>query len=167
MLREQISKRLRLAAIDTLGRDWLPTTQRAALLRRLGATIGLEPELLAARYLRPEHLALGDRVFVNYGCVLDARAGLTIEDDVSLAFGVTVLTTGHEIGRPARRAGHLTENRVKIGRGTWVGAGAILMPGVTVGTGCVIAAGSLITKDCEPHGLYVGHPAKRLRDLDH
>ncbi|WP_249354641.1 DapH/DapD/GlmU-related protein [Rhodococcus sp. USK13] len=53
-----------------------------------------------------------------------------------------------------------------VGDGCWIGAGAIILPGVTVGEGCVVGAGAVVTRDCSPNGLYVGSPARRVRDLD-
>lgn len=50
--------------------------------------------------------------------------------------------------------------------GCWVGANVTIIPGVTIGEGCIIAAGAVVTKNCEPDGLYAGVPAKRIKDLN-
>jgi maltose O-acetyltransferase len=50
--------------------------------------------------------------------------------------------------------------------GCWIGAGATILPGVTVRAGCIVASGAIVTKDCEPNGLYAGNPARRIRELD-
>lgn len=55
---------------------------------------------------------------------------------------------------------------IVIGRGCWIGANVTIMPGVTIGDGCVIGAGSLVTNDCEPNGVYVGIPARRKKELE-
>ena len=54
---------------------------------------------------------------------------------------------------------------VRIKRGSWLGLGSIILPGVTVAEGCVIGAGAVVTKDTEPHGFYTGVPAVRIKDL--
>ncbi len=53
-----------------------------------------------------------------------------------------------------------------IGDGAWIGSGAVIMPGVSIGAGAVIGANSLVTKDCAPHTLHLGSPARHVRDLD-
>ena len=53
-----------------------------------------------------------------------------------------------------------------IGDGCWIGANVTILPGIEIGTGCIIGAGALVTKNCKPNGLYVGVPAKRIRDLE-
>ena len=55
---------------------------------------------------------------------------------------------------------------VKIGDGVWIGANATILPGVIVGDGCFIAAGALVTEDCEPDGFYAGVPARRIRNFN-
>ncbi|MCR4913326.1 MAG: acyltransferase [Lactobacillus sp.] len=54
---------------------------------------------------------------------------------------------------------------VKIDDGCWIGANVTILPGVHIGKGCVIGAGAVVNKDCEPNGVYVGVPAKRIKDL--
>lgn len=55
--------------------------------------------------------------------------------------------------------------KIIVESGCWIGANVTILPGVTIGHGCIVGAGSLVTKDCMPNGLYVGSPAKRIRDL--
>lgn len=157
--------RLTYIGRGALTSDALPMKQRVRLLRRLGATVGADFDVWPSRFIHPENLTVGDRVFINYDCVIESRGPLVIEDDVSLGPRVMILTTSHEPGPPNRRAGNTHEATTRIGAGAWVGAGAVVLPGVTVGGGCMIAAASVVTEDCEPDGLYVGSPARRVRDL--
>jgi len=69
------------------------------------------------------------------------------------------------IGTSDKRAGVSINNPIRIEDGCWIGANVIVMPGITIGKGCIIGTGSLVTKDCPPNGLYVGVPAKRIKDL--
>lgn len=55
--------------------------------------------------------------------------------------------------------------KITVGDGCWIGTNVTILPGVNIRNGCVIGAGSLVTKDCEPNGLYVGVPAKRIKEL--
>ncbi len=110
------------------------------------------------------NLSIGKDVFIAHGCWLSAYGGVTLDDEVMLA-PYTVIVTGNHIkedgsyrfGKPDKR------NPVYIGRGSWVGAGVKIMPGVTIGEGSVCAAGSVITKDVASNTIVVGVPAKKLR----
>ena len=82
-----------------------------------------------------------------------------------LAMHVVVGTWTHEIGPEAQRAGPTSVRPVTIADGCWIGARATILPGVTVGRGCIVAAGAVVSGDCEPNGLYAGVPAVRKRDL--
>jgi maltose O-acetyltransferase len=108
-----------------------------------------------------------DGVFVNVGVLFDARAHIDLGPNVAVGPGVQFLTSSHPMGPPDFRAG---EGQVEIapivvGEGSWIGGGAIILGGVTIGPGCVIGAGAVVADDCQPHGLYVGVPAQRKRDL--
>ncbi|QYR20593.1 acyltransferase [Paenibacillus sp. sptzw28] len=78
---------------------------------------------------------------------------------------VLFCTSSHDPGTKHKRAGKNNGKPIIIGDGSWIGARSIILQGVTVGEGCIIAAGSLVNKDCEPNGLYAGIPAKRIKDL--
>ncbi|WP_060664555.1 DapH/DapD/GlmU-related protein [Bacillus sp. CHD6a] len=78
---------------------------------------------------------------------------------------VLFCTSTHEFGTCERRAGKPYGKPIKIGNGCWVGARVTILPGVTIGDGCIIAAGSVVTKDCESNSLYSGVPAKRVKGL--
>jgi acetyltransferase-like isoleucine patch superfamily enzyme len=91
---------------------------------------------------------------------------LVIGNRAELAFNVNIVTGGHEIGTKSRRAGSDKCERVIIGDGVWIGACALVMPGVVIGEGAVIGAGSVVTKNVEPDTVVAGVPAKPLRELD-
>jgi acetyltransferase-like isoleucine patch superfamily enzyme len=74
-------------------------------------------------------------------------------------------TSGHRIGSAERRAGVYVADPIAIGDGSWIGTRAVLLGGVTVGAGCMVAAGAVVVADCQPNGLYAGTPARRVRDL--
>ncbi|WP_354500203.1 acyltransferase [Mycetocola sp. 2940] len=105
-------------------------------------------------------------MFINYGCFFDLAAPTVIGARASLGFEVMLLTSTHKMGPPSKRAGDSDAKSITIGEGAWIGARATIMPGVNVGSGCVIAAGSVVVSDCEPDSLYAGIPAVLKRRLE-
>ena len=108
-------------------------------------------------------IRIGDRVFVNCGTVLISVLEITLGDDVALANEVYLMdSNSHGVeGRP-----HV-EAPVVIGDGTWVGARAMILPGVTIGKRVVVAAGSVVTRDVPDDVLVAGNPARVVRPLEY
>lgn len=109
---------------------------------------------------------MGENSAVNARCRIDNRGGVHIGDNVSISSDVIVLTADHDMDTPnfQGRARPVTfEDYV------WVGTRAMIMPGVTIGKGAVVAAGAIVTKDVAPYNVVAGIPAKfvkeRQRDL--
>lgn len=100
-----------------------------------------------------------------YGWPLRVQVAVVLAG-VALGPGVLVTSASHVMSSPRRRQGPVEPRPVRIGRGAWVGARAVILPGVTVGAGCVVAAGAVVTKDTEPDTLYGGVPARPLRQLE-
>jgi acetyltransferase-like isoleucine patch superfamily enzyme len=111
------------------------------------------------------NVTIGRDCFVNHGCVLDASAPIEIGDRVSLGQQVLMTTNTHEADAPERRGGALRATPIRVGDGAWVSARAMLLPGVTVGEGAIVAAGAVVTRDVAPHTLVAGVPARPVRDL--
>lgn len=113
----------------------------------------------------PQKLKCGRRVFMGRGVQLICGGGITIGDQVMLAPGVRIISNGHRFDRtdiPMRAQG-LYEKPVVIGNDVWIGADAIVLPGVTIGDGVVVAAGSMVTKDLPSYVLAAGMPARVIR----
>lgn len=79
---------------------------------------------------------------------------------------VHFINSTHNIGTEERRAPAVIAKPVIVGDGTWIGADCIIMPGVNIGKGCIIGAGSLLLNDTEENSVYVGRPARKIRDLE-
>lgn len=145
----------------------VPNTRRGRILEQLGHPYfsrGLWAPNTAV--MSPASVTVEDHVFVNEGCFFDSGS-IHLETGVYLGPRVVLVTANHSLGPEAMRAGGGKHSFIHIGQGSWLGAGVIVLPGVTIGAGCVIAAGAVVTKDCEPNGLYAGVPAKRVKELPH
>lgn len=102
--------------------------------------------------------------FISIECMLDTSAPIILEENVHLAGRVSILTATHDEGPDFCRAGRAVAKPVIIKRGSWIGSAAIINPGVTINAGCIIASGSVVTKDTAPNGVYAGVPARWIRD---
>jgi maltose O-acetyltransferase len=152
----------------------LPTyafgTVRLALLRwariRIGAGSGIGGALhIAGGSGAARRVAIGERCFLNDGCRLDATAPITIGDDVYLGHDAALLTATHEIGASAHRAGALLGRPITVERGAWIGARAVVLPGITIGAGAIIAAGAVVARSVPADTLVGGVPAQPIRPL--
>lgn len=116
--------------------------------------------------IKSNKLVVGKGTFINNQVYIDNENWVKIGKNCSIAMQVTFCTSSHEIGGPDQRASlHTVSKPITVGDGTWIGAKCLILPGVNIGYGCVIAAGSIVIQDCEPNGLYAGVPAKRKKDL--
>ena len=110
-------------------------------------------------------IAIGARTFMNYGTVILDCAPVTIGDEVQIATGVQLLTATHPLEAEPRRRGWESAEPVAIGDGAWLGSGAIVCPGVTIGEDTVVGAGSVVTRDLPAGVLAVGNPCRVIRQL--
>lgn len=109
-----------------------------------------------------DRLKIGNNVFINSNCLAMARGGIIIEDDVMLAANVQLLSNNHdEYDRQV-----LLCKPIHIKKGAWIGAGASILPGVTIGKYAIVGAGAIVTKDVGDYEVAVGVPAKTVKKLD-
>ncbi|MBN9327166.1 MAG: transferase [Cellulomonas sp. 73-145] len=107
------------------------------------------------------HLELGERVFVNQSCTFLDYAGIRLGERVMVAPKVTFITVGHPVDVDDRRV-WLTGGPIDVGENVWIGAGATILPGVSIGRDSVIAAGSVVAEDV-PAGTLVAGPKASVR----
>lgn len=154
-------------ASNVVGDDVVSRWIRRMLLRLAGATVPSSSSLHGGTYFsHPGNLHMGNRCFINGNCYLDLKAPVTICDDVVVGHGTTIVTSMHAIGPATRRAGRATGRPVVLESGVWLGACTLILPGVTVGAGSIVAAGAVVTADVPVDVIVAGVPAKVVRKLD-
>ena len=109
-----------------------------------------------------DKLVIGDNVFINSNCLAMARGGITIEDDVMLAANVQLLSNNHD--EYSRNV--LLCKPIHIKKGAWIGAGATILPGVTIGEYAIVGASAVVTKDVGDYEVVAGVPARVMKTLD-
>ncbi len=152
---------LRSAAAHAL----VPIRTRRWLLNAMGANLGPGVSIGPGVLIKASPFAAGDGCFINHGCFID-RGAVTLGRNVFLGPGVKLIANNHEMGSAEKRAGRNVAGAIVIGDGSWLGANVVVLPNVTIAPGCVVGANSLVVRDTEPNGVYVGSPARRIRDLD-
>lgn len=111
------------------------------------------------------NITMGERCYLNFGCVFLDCTNITLGDEVLLGPGVQVYTAAHPIEATPRRQGWEFALPVTIGSGVWIGGGTVLCPGVSIGENSVIGAGSVVTKNIPANVVAVGNPCRVIKEL--
>lgn len=106
------------------------------------------------------NIRIGAGVFLNFGCVFLDVVGIEIGDLTQIGPAVQIYAADHPRGPELRRGGWELGRPVRVGRNVWIGGGAILLPGITVGDDAVIGAGSVVTRDVPAGATVAGNPAR-------
>lgn len=140
--------------------------KRQQILKELLAEVGencyIEPPL-HANWGRHTHF--GNNVYANFNLTLVDDTDIFVGDNVMFGPNVTVATAGHPIDPDLRRQVAQFNIPVHIGNNVWIGAGSVLLPGVSIGDNTVIGAGSIVTKDIPADVVAVGNPCRVLRPI--
>jgi acetyltransferase-like isoleucine patch superfamily enzyme len=110
-----------------------------------------------------KHTKIGKNVFINHDCSFLDLGGITIEDDVQIGPKVSLITENHPLDPSTRKS--LNIKSIHIKKNAWIGAGAIVLPGITIGENSVIAAGAVVNKDVPDNTIVGGVPAKIIRAI--
>lgn len=110
-------------------------------------------------------LTIGSNCFFTTPLQIDLNSDVVIGNHVTIGHDVAIITSAHRIGGPGRRCGKQVPAPIRIGDGSWIGARALLLPGVVLGDGSIIAAGAVVTKNVEPHTIVGGVPARLIRRI--
>lgn len=142
--------------------------KREAMLKEMFAEIGegcyIEPPLHANWAGR--HVHFGKFVYANFNLTLVDDTHIYVGDYTLLGPNVVVATAGHPIAPELRQQAYQYNAPIHIGKNCWIGAGAVIVPGVTIGDNAVIGAGSVVTKDIPSNVVAVGNPCRVLRQVD-
>ncbi len=141
--------------------------KRMALLKEILAEVGencyVEPPLHANWGINTH---FGNNVYANFNLTLVDDCDIYVGDSVMFGPNVTVAVAGHPIDPDLRRKVAQFNIPVRIGNNVWIGAGAVILPGVTIGDNSVIGAGSIVTKDIPANVVAVGNPCRVLREIN-
>ena len=111
-----------------------------------------------------KNLHLGKNIVINSGCSFQDQGGIYIGDGTIIERNVIFTTLNHDLNPKSR--GDMWPKPIHIGKNVWIGAGAIILPGVNIGDNSVIAAGSVVTKNVPENSVYGGNPAKLIKNID-
>lgn len=160
-----------LAADAQRAREWMVhynTTlaaspeERRKLLRELLAHVGEDAVIRPPFFCDyGQHISLGDGVFLNFNCVILDVAPVSIGALTQVGSGVQFLTADHPRDPELRRAGVESGLPITVGANVWIGAGALLLPGINVGDDAIIGAGAVVTRDVPAGATVVGNPARQ------
>lgn len=140
---------------------------RTAMLKEMFAEIGdgcyIEPPLHSN--FGGHHVHFGKSVYANFNLTLVDDTHIYVGDYTMIGPNVTLATAGHPILPQLRQQGYQYNAPIRIGKNCWIGAGVVVLPGITIGDNVVIGAGSVVTKDIPSNMIAVGNPCKVLRQV--
>ena len=141
--------------------------RREAMLRQMFAEVGEGCYIESPFYANfgGHHVHLGNNVYTNFNLTLVDDTHIYIGDCTMIGPNVTIATAGHPIEPGLRSRGLQYNMPVHIGKNCWLGAGVIVMPGVTIGDNTVIGAGSIVTRDIPANVVAVGNPCRVMRPV--
>lgn len=162
---ERKQARILFKKLNDCGED--QKKERRKLLKELiphsGKNLWIEPPFYCDY---GSNITLGDNVFFNFNCVVLDVAKVTIGSRTLMAPNVQLFTATHPMDHKERASGLESGKPITIGEDVWIGGGAIICPGVTIGDRTVIGAGSVVTKDIPSDVVAAGNPCKVIRKLD-
>lgn len=136
---------------------------KSAFLRAVGARIGSGNTYYPSVWINSgRRLTVGDHVDFATGCIVTTDGGVTIGDRVLIGYGAKIISRNHAVPddqRPIYGAGHVSKP-VSIENDVWIGTQAVVLPGVSIGEGAIIAAGAIVTKSVPPFAIVAGIPAR-------
>ncbi len=142
--------------------------KREEMLREMFAEIGencyIEPPLHSN--WGGHHVHFGNNVYANFNLTLVDDTHIYVGDCTMIGPNVTIATAGHPILPELREKAYQFNQPVHIGRNCWLGAGVVVLPGITIGDNSVIGAGSIVTKDIPANVVAVGNPCRVLREIN-
>lgn len=112
------------------------------------------------------HIHFGNNIYCNFGCTFVDDTHIYVGDNTMFGPNVVLATAGHPILPELRAQGYQYNAPIRIGKNCWIGAGVLVVPGITIGDNVVVGAGSVVTKDLPSNVIAVGNPCKILREVN-
>ena len=142
-----------------------PAEIRDLLSQITGSTMDESVVVFTPLYINyGKHTKIGKNVFINFDCVFLDLGGIIIEDNVLIAPKVSLLSEGHQVAPCERQS--LVPGHIHIKKNVWIGAGATILPGITIGENSVVAAGAVVSKDVPANTIVGGVPAKIIKSIN-
>ena len=142
------------------------TATRDILLRSIIGHMGREVTILSPFFCDyGSHISIGDCTYINFNLTVLDEAPVTIGSHVFIGPGCSLLTAVHPLDAQERNKGIEKALPITIGDNVWLGGNVTVLPGVSIGEGSVIGAGSVVTRSVPPHTVCAGNPARILRWL--
>lgn len=156
---DQVEAALWMSRYNTLlGR---PAAERRKFLVERFAAVGDDVDIRPPFHCDfGSNIHVGSNVFLNFNCVILDTAAVVIEDGAQIGPGVQIYAADHPRDPAQRREGLEFSRPVRIGRNVWIGGGAIILPGVSIGEDAIVAAGSVVTRDVASGATVMGNPAR-------
>lgn len=153
-----------LSLIPILNNATSVDTIRELLSNIIGADVDESTVVFAPFYTNfGRSIKLGKNVFINHACTFLDLGGISLEDDVMIGPKVNLITENHPIEPEHRKK--LICNPIHIKRNAWIGAGATILPGITIGENAIVAAGAVVNKDVAANTIVAGVPAKTIKSI--
>lgn len=135
----------------------------------LGVGVSISSDIRAGVYFDSVNVVLKKGSMVNRNCEFHTGLGngkIEVGKNSFVGMNTCLICVTHEKGDQHQRAGTTIYKDIFIGNGCWIGANSTVLPGVKIGDGTIVAAGSVVAKDCESNCLYAGVPALKIKKLD-
>lgn len=169
---QQMHPRLWIAKLIMLPLPiYMGTRLRTRILRLAGFSIGkgtlfFGTPILSGTGNISERLSMGRDCLISWGVYLDLQGNVTIGDRVGLSPQIAIITSSHSVGSPNKRVGELQALPVTVKDGVWLGTRCMVLPGVTIHEGAVVAAGAVVTKDVPANTIVGGVPARIIKKME-
>lgn len=141
--------------------------KRQKMMKKLFAEVGENCYIESPFYANfgGKHIHFGDNVYCNFGCTFVDDTHIYVGDNTLFAPNVIIAAGTHPVEPSLREQGYQYNKSVHIGKNCWLGAGTIVLPGITIGDNTVIGAGSVVTKDIPANSVAVGNPCKVIKTI--
>jgi len=145
------------------------TPFRRMLFRQAGIKVGKGAIIFSPLQVMPARasrsITIGARTFLNANVRFGERGGVTIGEFCQIGPNVSFETATHTLEFEPNKSRRSVYKSIRLGNNVWIGSGAIILPGVTIGDGSVVAAGAVVTKDVPPMTLVGGNPARPIKQI--